>query len=110
MSRNLSDAVAARIRAIRKRRGLSNAGLAEDCAKLGAPHLTGNVLTNIETGRPLAGVRRREITIDELDVIQRALGVCLMDITLTCQACNGSPPAGFSCLACGASLAQEPTP
>lgn len=79
----LSDRVAARIIEFRKRPSinLTREQLADRCAELGAPWLTFSALTNIETGRPKAskdgerGPRRRDITIDELVIIARALRV-----------------------------------
>ena len=71
-----SDAVAARLKELRRQRGWSAAKLAEHCTQAGAPHLTTSVLANIETGRPdTHGVRRRDITIDELLVLAYVLNV-----------------------------------
>lgn len=72
----LSDVVADQIRRERRRLGINREQLAERCARLGAPKLTTATITNIETGRPSKdGVRRREISVDELVVLARALGV-----------------------------------
>lgn len=72
----LSDVAATRIGQLRDEQKLSYPKLAQRCAELGAPQLTAAALSNIETGRRDGdGKRRREITIDELVVIARALDV-----------------------------------
>lgn len=71
----LSDVVADQIRRHRKRLGINRDQLAERCAEFGAPKLTTATITNIETGRPKDGIRRREISVDELVVLAKALGV-----------------------------------
>ncbi|MGP4097959.1 helix-turn-helix domain-containing protein [Nonomuraea sp. KM90] len=75
--RTPSDVVGRQIQVHRDRLGITREQLAEECAKLGAPQLTFAALTNIETGRknPKTGVRRREISVDELLVIAYALAV-----------------------------------
>lgn len=100
----LSDTVATRIRAHRERLGISREELASRCAQHGRPALTAAAIINIEVGRPnpKTGVRRREITIDELAVFEQALGVRLMDPIPPCRTCNDQPPSGFACRTCGA--------
>lgn len=73
----LSDRVAERIVKFRKRPGidLTREQLAQRCADEGAPWLTFSTLTNIETGRRKDGARRRDVTIDELVIIARAMRV-----------------------------------
>ena len=61
-----SDVVAAQVREIRGRRGLTVKALAARCCELGAAELTANVLVNIE-------VRRRDVSVDELLVLALAL-------------------------------------
>jgi transcriptional regulator with XRE-family HTH domain len=69
-----SDYAAARIREVRRARGLTIAQLAEHCAQLGAPQLTHAAIDNIETGRRHEdGSRRRHITVDELLALALAL-------------------------------------
>lgn len=102
MSSNLSDAIASQIRRYRLAKNWSVRQLAEECARLGAPQLTASSLTNIERGQDENAKRPgRRVLVEELDVIQRALAVRLMDLHLTCTACDGSPPPGFACLSCG---------
>lgn len=72
----VSDVVAERVRDVRKRRGLTASQLAERCAEIGAPELTAQALSNIETGRRVKdGPRRRYITIDEVLALALALDV-----------------------------------
>jgi transcriptional regulator with XRE-family HTH domain len=73
---SLSEVAAGELRRYREMRGLSRDQLADACARYGAPHLTYSALVNIETGRKgKDGVRRRDVTVDELTVLARALGV-----------------------------------
>jgi transcriptional regulator with XRE-family HTH domain len=71
----VSDLVAQRVRSARKDRGWTASDLATRCMELGAEDLTENVIENIESGRRREGIRRRDITIDELLVLARALDV-----------------------------------
>jgi transcriptional regulator with XRE-family HTH domain len=73
----ISDAVAANMREVRKRRGWKIADLAARCQALGggAESLTENVIENIESGRRRNGERTRQITVDELTAIAAALSV-----------------------------------
>jgi transcriptional regulator with XRE-family HTH domain len=75
-----SDVIADQLRKHRARLGLTREQLAEECARLGADHLTFAALTNIETGRRdrTTGRRRREVTVDELEVLAHALAVPLL--------------------------------
>lgn len=75
-SETLSDVVARRIVLFRKRRDMTRDQLAARCAELGYPALTSPALANIETGRRNAeGVRRREVSVDELMILAKALQV-----------------------------------
>lgn len=74
--RVLSDVVADQVKKHREAQGLYRDDLAKRCAELGWPALTSGVIGTIETGRPdKDGKRRREISIDELVVLARALDV-----------------------------------
>lgn len=71
-----SDVVGAEVRAHRTRRRWTRAQLSERCADLGAGHITESVLVNIESGRrDSGGVRRRDVTIDEVLILAEALGL-----------------------------------
>src|SRR5689334_7781859 len=63
-----SDVTAARVKQLRRARGMTAAGLASRCAQLGAPAITTNVISNIE-------IRRRDVTVDEFLVFALALDV-----------------------------------
>lgn len=71
----------------------------------GHPEITAAALANIETGRPgVDGARRRDVTVDELAVFALALGIAepwLLATVPDCTACQGAPPDGFTCNACG---------
>jgi hypothetical protein len=70
-----SDAVAARVKQVRKRRDLTVADLAARCAELGAPQLTAQALYKLEGQRESAGRRPRPVTVDELLALALALNV-----------------------------------
>ncbi|URN12505.1 helix-turn-helix domain-containing protein [Streptomyces radiopugnans] len=73
---SLSDVAAGEIRQHRQRRGITRSELAQKCASYGAPQLTYAALVNIETGRKGKDQkRRRDVTVDELAVLAKALGV-----------------------------------
>lgn len=81
-----SDAAAIRVKALRKRRGMTAAQFAARCTDLGAPAITTNVIANIET-------RRREITLNELMVFALALDVApvhLLTAVATSEAANST--------------------
>lgn len=70
-----SDRVAAHIRSLRQIRNETAERLAAACASAGAPEITRSVIANIESGRKDEdGIRTRDMTVDELVVISRALG------------------------------------
>lgn len=72
----LSDVTAAQVRHFREVRAMSRTDLAARCAALGWPALTHGALGHIETGRRGPdGVRRREVTVDEIVILAAALGV-----------------------------------
>jgi hypothetical protein len=71
----LSDVVGTRIAALRKTSGdITREELAQRCVDLGWP-VSVAVLTNMETGRRKGAQSRREITVDEVVVLARALEV-----------------------------------
>lgn len=77
----LSDVIGQQLQHHRRRLGLSRTDVAVRCAELGWPSLTEPVVGYIETGRPdAAGRRRREVTIDELVILSRALSVAPLEL------------------------------
>lgn len=72
-----SDLIGDRVKDLRGRRGLTREQLSERCAAIGATTVSPSVLVNIETGRPdkATGIRRRDVTVDELLVLAAALEV-----------------------------------
>jgi transcriptional regulator with XRE-family HTH domain len=77
-----SEAVAQQVRELRHKRGWSAQDLANRCAEIGAADMTSAVLANIETGRrhPRTGIRRRQVTVEELLTLARALDVLPIDL------------------------------
>jgi transcriptional regulator with XRE-family HTH domain len=67
--------VAARVREVRIKRGLTAAQLAERCAELGAPKITVQSVYKIEGQRQSAARPPRQVTVDELLVLAAALNV-----------------------------------
>lgn len=73
---NISQCVAAQIRAFRRRQDLTLAQLADKCAELGAPQLSFSSLANIERGATAESRRKpRDVSLDELAILARALNV-----------------------------------
>jgi hypothetical protein len=72
----ISDAIAAEIRATRKRAGLNRGEFAAAAWEHGAPEtFSAAVVGYIETGRPdRDGHRRREVSVDELVFLAKACG------------------------------------
>lgn len=86
----VSDVVGAQVKAHRIRLGLTREQLAERCVDLGADNITASVLVNLESGRPdKAGVRRRDVTVDEWLLLAYALDV--PPLVLLLPSPNGHP-------------------
>jgi transcriptional regulator with XRE-family HTH domain len=66
-----SSTVANRVQQLRKRHGWSVARLAAECAKVGAPQLTANVLTNLLSRQQ----RRRDLTVEEVGALAAVFDV-----------------------------------
>lgn len=94
-------AIAARIRRLRGVRLMSVKNLAEATVETGTP-VPYSVLVNLEHDR------RDNITVDELYTLAHVLGTTpewLADSQgAMCSVCQDAPPAGFSCLSCGAAI------
>ncbi|MFJ9523099.1 helix-turn-helix domain-containing protein [Kitasatospora sp. NPDC101801] len=73
---SVSDAAAVRLKEARTRRGWTTKQLADACGAAGAVKLTSAALSNIETGRrDSEGIRKRELSIDELVVLAVVLDI-----------------------------------
>ncbi len=73
--RTASDIVAATVREVRGKRGMTVSDLAARCAELGAPRLTAQALYKLEGQRDPAKRRPRPVTVDELMALARALDI-----------------------------------
>ncbi|WP_262015642.1 helix-turn-helix domain-containing protein [Micromonospora sp. Mcm103] len=73
----LSEVAAQQINRLRRSAGLTREQLAAACQAVGGPEsLSASAIANIETGRPdKTGRRRRDLTVEELVIFARALGV-----------------------------------
>jgi transcriptional regulator with XRE-family HTH domain len=89
-----SVAVGANIRALRQRRGWTQSKLGE--------------LMGWQSARTVCAAeshrddRQRSFTIEEVEQLGATFGVSPSQLMLRCSNCGGHPPAGFACLACGA--------
>lgn len=93
----VGDQVRRNLLRLRTGRGLTVNQLASLCEKLGRK-IPQSGLTRIELGE-------RRVDVDDLLVLARALNVSytqLIEPPSPCASCHGTPPVGFSCLACGA--------
>ncbi len=79
-----------RVAARRSERGWS---MRELCARAGLPAAPSVIKRLEDTGG---------VSLDIAARVARALGVSLDGLTEPCAACGDSPPAGFTCRACGA--------
>jgi transcriptional regulator with XRE-family HTH domain len=88
------------MRDLRKSRGISAQQLAGLVRGLGVPTLNRSVIANLENGR------RDAVTVDELYALAEALNstpdYLAASLGVKCARCKDEPPAGYSCLACGA--------
>lgn len=83
--KSFSDLVAERVKAVRKARGMTAQDLAFKCAsaEVGAPEITTQTVSNIETGRrDKDGRRRRAVTVDEFMSLAVALDVAPVDLLI----------------------------
>jgi hypothetical protein len=51
--------------------------------------------------------RQRGFTTEEIRQLAALFGVCPSQLTTRCANCGGHPPAGFACLACGATPGRD---
>lgn len=100
-----SERVVERIIRLRRVRNMTRDDLAAACSEIGHPELTAPALANIETGRPgETGKRRRDVTVDELTAFAEVFSISPAELLSlkVCSFCDGQPPPGMSCNACGA--------
>jgi transcriptional regulator with XRE-family HTH domain len=82
------------IRTLRQRKGWSQAKLGE---------LMGwHSATTVCAAEGHRDGRQRGFTAREIERLAAIFGVSARQLTTRCANCNGQPPAGFACLACGA--------
>jgi hypothetical protein len=99
MPESESAIVGMNIRVLRQRNGWSQAKLGE---LMGWP--TPSTVCAAEGRR---GGRQRGFTTDEVNRLSVIFGVQLGKLTSLCANCEGYPPAGFTCLTCGATFTGE---
>jgi transcriptional regulator with XRE-family HTH domain len=90
-------AFAKKLKTLRQQRRLTTAALSDLLAEHGC-RIEQSGITRIELGQ-------RRVDVDDLLALAAALGVTaaqLLEPAEACSACNGAPPVGFACLACGA--------
>jgi hypothetical protein len=86
--------VGANIRVLRQQHGWNQAKLGE---LMGWPS---NSTVCAAEGRRCG--RQRGFTAQEVERLAAIFGVSSWQLTTRCANCGGHPPAGFTCLACGA--------
>jgi len=92
--------IAANIRTLRHRAGWTQAQLGELM-----DWRTNSTVCAAEGRR---GGRQRAFTTDEVDRLAAIFEIPTWQLTTQCAICEGRPPAGFSCLVCGAGLTPSP--
>src|ERR1017187_7094316 len=86
--------VGVNIRALRVRRGWTQAKLGE---LMGWPNAS-----TVCAAEGHRDGRQRGFSTDEVEQLAALFGVCPSQLTTRCVNCGANPPAGFACLACGA--------
>jgi serine/threonine-protein kinase RsbW len=89
-----SAVVGANIRALRQRQGWTQAKLGE---LMGWPSTS-----TVCAAEGHRNHRQRSFTTEEVQQLAAIFGVSPSQLMLQCANCGGHPPAGFACLACGA--------
>ncbi|TDC42072.1 hypothetical protein [Micromonospora sp. KC213] len=97
----LTRVVVHNIDLMRKARGWTKTELVQRLDSAGWPMKHSVAIDRLGDGR-------RTLTVDELAILGKVFSVEPWSLTVppTCDACLGSPPAGFACLACGANTAR----
>jgi hypothetical protein len=94
-----SAVVGVNIRTLRQRKGWTQAKLGE---LMGWPNAS-----TVCAAEGHRDGRQRGFTTDEVEYLAALFGVCSSQLTTRCVNCGGHPPAGFACLACGATLGSD---
>jgi transcriptional regulator with XRE-family HTH domain len=94
-----SAVVAANIRALRQRRGRTQPTLGELMGWLSA--------STVCAAEGHRNHRQRTFTTGEIQQLAAIFGVSPSQLMIRCANCGGRPPAGFACLACGATPASD---
>jgi len=95
-------AIGANVRALRLGMGWSQQKLAVAMG-LGPHNIS--AVSRLEKAAPDG--RRRNITTWELERLAEIFEVAVWRLKARCVVCDGNPPAGFSCLTCGARAEVE---
>jgi hypothetical protein len=94
--------VGVNIRTLRQRKGWTQAELGE---LMGWPNAS-----TVCAAEGHRNGRQRGFTTREIRQLAAIFGVTPRQLTARCQNCNGRPPNGFSCLACGAGTDDQRSP
>ena len=98
MTNEISQRFIARVRHLRKQRGLSAEQLSVQAG------LSKSTWSNLEVP---GGGQERYVTLDKAVPVATVLGVpigqLIEGLSDSCPQCNDAPPQGFTCQACGAS-------
>lgn len=84
------------IRTLRQRRGWSQRQLGE--------LMDWSYASTVCSAEGHRGGRQRRFTVKEVWRLAAIFHVSYGELTTRCANCNGQPPSGFACLACGAAL------
>jgi transcriptional regulator with XRE-family HTH domain len=93
--------VGVNIRTLRQRKGWSQAKLAELMSWQNA--------STVCAAEGRRDGRQRGFTVREIERLAAIFGTSPRLLTMQCANCYGQPPAGFACLACGATLGGHST-
>ena len=94
---NKAAIIGVNIRTLRQRKGWTQAELGE---LMGWPNAS-----TVCAAEGHRNGRQRGFTAGEIRQLAAIFGITPWQLTAQCENCNGRPPNGFSCLACGATLA-----
>lgn len=100
---DVSSTVSANVRSLRRARGWTQVEAAQRFAKVHGEHWSNAVWSQAEQSD---GSRQRAWSVDELVSVAQLFGASPADLLSgpqpICPACQGKPPAGFTCNTCSA--------